>query len=234
MRVRLKNLSMLACILGLLLLMESIRWLDLIPAILLFSWSLLIGGLVVLFAMVAFLFVILQRRRSKLRFSTRSLLLLAIMVAWPVSRLTSDMRAEHQRSQSQKLCFEMLMRLIPGATLIQMAGRYNDGQADNLIQAGLCQIASWGLNPNLIPFEVCYITSIDMTNSSFGDDEMLLVANTKTVSKLNLTSTRITDAGLEHLYELHSLKLLNLTNTSVSNTAIEALQKRLPELSVVR
>jgi len=234
MRVGLKNLSMIACILALFLLTESIRWLDLIPAILLYRWSLLIGGLVVLFATLAFLFVVLQRRGSKFRFSTRSLLLLAIVVAWPVSRLTSYMREEHQRSQSQKLCFEMVMRLMPVAPLIQMAGRYNDGQADNLIQAGLCQIAFLGLDPNVIPFEVCYITSLDVTNSSFGDDEMLLVANTQTVSNLNLTSTMITDAGLEHLYELHSLKSLNLTNTSVSKTAIEALQKRLPKLAVIR
>ena len=77
------------------------------------------------------------------------------------------------------------------------------------------------------------LSPLDLANSAIEDDQLILVAKTNTVSEINLTSTKITDAGLEHLHELSSLRLLNLTNTSVTKPAIEALKKKLPNLSVV-
>ena len=130
-------------------------------------------------------------------------------------------------------CCRMLMQLTPPAGQILMSGRYNDGHADHAIKLWLCRIAVLGLNPNKIPYEICQIKSLDLTNSAIEDDQLILVAKTQTVSEINLTSTKITDAGLMHLHELSSLRLLNLTNTSVSQPAIEALKKRLPNLSVV-
>lgn len=108
----------------------------------------------------------------------------------------------------------------------------NDGHAGGAIQRGLCRIALLGLNANKIPYEICHIASLDLTNSAIEDDQLILVAKTQTATDINLTSTKITDAGVEHLHELRSLRLLNLTNTSVSQPAIEALKKRLPNLKV--
>ena len=228
------NVRMLLFIFGFVLLTEWIRWLDLVPILLLIPWTVVFGGFVVLFAMVAFPIVWMQwRRRGRFRFSTRTLLLLAFMVAWPVSRLTGDARVERRRVQAQQQCVEMLMQLTPPAGQILMSGRYNDGHADHAIKLWLCRIAVLGLNPNKIPYEICQIKSLDLTNSAIEDDQLILVAKTQTVSEINLTSTKITDAGLMHLHELSSLRLLNLTNTSVSQPAIEALKKRLPNLSVV-
>lgn len=229
-----KILRLLACIVGLVLFTESIRWLDLVPFILMMRWSVLIVGTVVLFAIVSFLLIRLKVRGDKVRFSTRTLLLLAFMVAWPVSRLTSDMREEQRRSQSQQKCLQMVMNLVPFAGQVQMAGRYNDGHRDNLIQYGLFAIATLVINPNQVPFEICYITTMDMTNSGIGDEDLVFVADTQSVSELNLTSTKITDAGLKHLYGLNSLRRLNLAHASVSNSAIEDLKKKLPNLVIER
>ena len=156
------------------------------------------------------------------------------MVAWPVSRLSGDARVERRRVESQQQCLEMLMQLTPPAGQILMSGRYNDGQAKHAVRLWLCRIAVLGLDPNKIPYEICQINSLDLTNSAIEDDQLRLVAKTQTVSEINLTSTKITDIGLEHLHELRSLRLLNLTNTSASKPAIEALKKRLPNLSVVQ
>ncbi len=229
------NVRMLLFIFGFVLLTEWIRWLDLVPILLLIPWTVVFGGFVVLFAIMASPIVWMQwRRGGRFRFSTRTLLLLSFMVAWPVSRLSGDARVERRRVESQQQCLEMLMKLTPPAGQILMSGRYNDGQAKHAVRLWLCRIAVLGLDPNKIPYEICQINSLDLTNSAIEDDQLRLVAKTQTVSEINLTSTKITDIGLEHLHELRSLRLLNLTNTSASKPAIEALKKRLPNLSVVQ
>ncbi len=232
MRLGWPNVRMLSCIFGFVLLTESIGWLDLVPILLLIPWTVVIGGFVFLFAIVAFPFVWLQWRSGGFRYSTRTLLLLACMVAWPVSRLTEEVRVERRRVQVQQQCVEMLMNLRPPGGQILMSGRYNDGHAGGVLQRGLCQIAFWGIKANRLPYEICHLTSLDLTNSAIEDDQLILVAKTQTVSEINLASTKITDAGLEHIHELSSLRFLKLTNTSVSKPAIEALKKRFPNLNV--
>ncbi len=226
------KVRMLLYVFGIVLLTESIRWLDLIPILLLIPWTVVFGGLVIFFAIVAFPIVWLQWRRRRFRFSTRTLLLLTFMVAWPVSRLASYARVERRRVEAQQQCVEMLKKLTPPPGQILMSGRYNDGHADYAIQRWLCQIAFLGLSANEVPYEIFQIASLDLTNSAIEDAQLRLVAKTQTVSEINLSSTNITDAGLEHLHELRSLRVLKLTNTSVSKPAIEALKKKFPNLIV--
>ena len=243
MRSASNNLPIILSIFGLVLITESILWLDLVPILSMIRWPAILVGCVVLFAMVTCFFVWQHRRGYPFRFSTRTMMLLALVVAWPFARIVGDIRSEQRLAQSQRQCVEMVFKLMPGAlrpgtTLVQMAGRYNDGRRDNPIYSSLVSILSLsilylqGVNPNEVPYEICYFVIMDLTGSAIGDDELLVIANTQTVRELNLSSTQITDAGLKHLYALHTLRLLNLTGTSVSDSAINALEKALPNLVV--
>ena len=232
MRWNWQTIMPLCCIFGTVLLTEVVRWLDLVPVMFFVPWYAIFGAMVVLIALAAILLAAMRGRGLPLRFSTRTILLLAFVVAWPASRFMLDVRLERDRIRSQQECFETLIKLEPPALQIAASGRYNDGIADYPIQRWMIGLLASGMNPNRIPFEIASITSLDLTGSSIVDDQLSLVAKTGTVTELNLTSTKVTDAGMEELYELRALKKLTLTNTSVSKPAVEALKRKLPGLDV--
>ena len=54
----------------------------------------------------------------------------------------------------------------------------------------------------------------------------------KKLSKLYLSDTNVTDAGLEHLAEMKSLQRLDVTNTKVTAAGVGALRNRCPDLKI--
>jgi hypothetical protein len=51
---------------------------------------------------------------------------------------------------------------------------------------------------------------------------------------LDLTSTKISDAGLAHLYGLKNLKTLTVRHTEVTAAGADKLQKALPQCNIER
>ena len=226
------NVVLFSSVLGAVVLTELIRYLDIVPITFLFPWKVIFFGTAVLVLTLAFLFSWLRLRGWKFQFSTRELLALGFIVAWPLSRFTVEANVERTRIQSQQDCFEMAKNLRPTAKQVSMSGRYNDGRNDFEIQRWLVMAIASCINVNEIRFEIGDIASLDLTGTDIVDNQLDIVAKTRSVSELNLSSTKITDAGLEHLHGLRSLKLLKLTNTSVSTHAIERLKRALPGLIV--
>lgn len=190
----------------------------------------------VLVAAVALVLGLLKWRGWKLQFSTRLLLLLILIVAWPLSRLTLEARHERDRIRAQQECFAMATNFssIGPSYQIMFAGRYNDGSADNAIQRWLIGLIMQFVDTSNWRFEIGYLVSMDLTGTDILDNQLALIAKTETVQELNLSSTPITDVGLEHLHQLESLRQLTVKNTNVSNEAVDALSKKLPGLTVVR
>ena len=51
---------------------------------------------------------------------------------------------------------------------------------------------------------------------------------------LDLSGTRVTDAGLVHLGRLSRLRMLQLTGTTVTAAGVKKLQKALPKCRIIR
>lgn len=225
-----------SCLLVSVLLTELIVRSDLVPIMLLVPWQAIAGLVAVLVSIVALVLGLLRWRGWRLQFSTRLLLVLGLVIAWPVSRLTLEARYETNHIRAQQECFDMATNLNPTGPSFQilLAGRYNDGRATNAIQRWLIGQIMQHVDSSNWRFEIGYLVSMDLAGSNILDDQLAMIAKTQTVQELNLSSTKITDAGLEHLHDLKSLRKLTLTNTDVSNEAVGALSKRLPGLTVAR
>jgi internalin A len=52
------------------------------------------------------------------------------------------------------------------------------------------------------------------------------------LTSLNLSRTKITDAGLAHLRSLTKLQDLNLVDTSVTRAGVQRLQKAMPAVRI--
>ncbi len=225
-----------SCLLVSILLAELIVRLDLVPIMLLVPWQGIAGMVVILVASLALVLGLLRWRGWKLQFSTRLLLVLGLAIAWPVSRLTLEARHERNCIRAQQECFDMVTNFKSSGPSYQilLSGRYNDGRADNAIQRWLIGQIMQYVDSSNWRFEIGYLFSMDLAGTDIVNDQLALIAKTQTVQELNLSSTKITDAGLKHLHELKSLRQLTLKNTDVSNEAVEALSKKLPGLTVDR
>ncbi|MFO0942887.1 MAG: hypothetical protein U0930_19285 [Pirellulales bacterium] len=226
----------ISCLLVSILLTELIVLLDLVPIMLLVPWQGLAAMALVLVAAVALVLGRLKWRGWKLQFSTRLLLLLILIVAWPVSRFTFEARHEKSRLRAQQGCFDMATNFKPlgPSYKVVAAGRYNDGKAGNALQRWLIGQIMQYADPSTWQFEIAYLVSMDFAGTDILDDQLVLIAKTQTVQELNLSSTKITDAGLKHLHDLKTLRQLTLANTNVSNEAVDALSKEIPGLTVAR
>lgn len=56
----------------------------------------------------------------------------------------------------------------------------------------------------------------------------------KRLNTLDLSNTKVTDRGLEHLRELPKLRTLFLIGTKVTPEGVNRLLEELPELEVIR
>jgi hypothetical protein len=70
---------------------------------------------------------------------------------------------------------------------------------------------------------------LKLSDASFGDSQMPVLAQMPHLSKLYLDRTEVTDVGLEQLQNLQHLKYLNLVGTAISAEGVRSL-KSLPAL----
>ena len=74
---------------------------------------------------------------------------------------------------------------------------------------------------------------IDISSSRITDAGLVHLKELKKLESLRLTDTKITDAGLVHLKGLTKLRYLNLSDTQVTNAGVANLQKALPNCEIL-
>jgi hypothetical protein len=72
------------------------------------------------------------------------------------------------------------------------------------------------------------ITAINLSNTKITDAGVPLLKVHESLTFLNLDQTQVTDRGLEALTSLQRLRLLSVRGTQVTNEGVEKLQKSLP------
>lgn len=73
---------------------------------------------------------------------------------------------------------------------------------------------------------------VDLARTSADDSTLMLLGTMPRLTRLHLSQTRVTDAGLEHLKPLQYLTYLNLVDTEISDQGLRALET-LPRLHAV-
>jgi Leucine-rich repeat (LRR) protein len=72
------------------------------------------------------------------------------------------------------------------------------------------------------------VTAVDFSRSQRVEE----LKDLKNLTTLDLSETKITDAGLKELRELKKLASLSLANTQITDTGLKKLQKSLPTVRI--
>ena len=75
---------------------------------------------------------------------------------------------------------------------------------------------------------------VDLTKSPVEDKDLVVLKDISNIKTLNLSGTRVTDAGLAHLTVLTSLEFLDLRTTTTTPQGAEGLKKALPNVDIRR
>jgi hypothetical protein len=75
---------------------------------------------------------------------------------------------------------------------------------------------------------------LDLSGTRVTDAGLVRLQGFKRLGVLNLDNTEITDAGLEHLKGLNQLQKLCLVNTKVTDEGVKKLQQALPKCKIER
>jgi hypothetical protein len=73
---------------------------------------------------------------------------------------------------------------------------------------------------------------LSLRGMPISDADLQTIATLPNLKVLDLTGTRVTDAGLMQLMALKDLRLIEVGHTRVTQSGIDALQMRLPEVSI--
>ena len=93
---------------------------------------------------------------------------------------------------------------------------------------GKLTVGGSGIGPGMDVF------SVDLSSSKVADAGLVHLKKFAQLQSLDLTQTQVTDAGLEHLNGLAQLQSLNLRGTGVTDAGVEKLQQALPNCKVAR
>ena len=78
------------------------------------------------------------------------------------------------------------------------------------------------------------VTGLDLSATKVTDAGLVHLEGLTQLQTLNLGATSITDAGLAHLEGLTQLHELDLSSTKVTDAGVAELKKALPEVAIVR
>jgi hypothetical protein len=203
--------------------------LELIPLFMLIpisAWS------VVALAAVTLGLVYLLIWKTRFRFTSRTMLLLTFLVAWPSARFANEIVHESRRANTQEASVESLLTLNPN--LVSFKGRYTDGRDDYRVQRWLGLLVTRFSDPNILPHQMCYVDQVDLSSGSVGDEDIPILVGLGSIELLDLSSTAVTDTGLSCLTELTWLGELRLKGTAVSDEAVTNLKSRFPSIVVIQ
>jgi hypothetical protein len=78
------------------------------------------------------------------------------------------------------------------------------------------------------------VIRVDFISTRLADAGLEHLKGLAQLQHLNLQGTHVTDAGLEHLKGLTRLQVLFLGDTRVTDAGVESLRKALPALTIHR
>jgi len=73
---------------------------------------------------------------------------------------------------------------------------------------------------------------LDLSDTRVTDAGLAHIAQFEALEYLSLRGTRVTDAGLPHLARLRALQELHLSDTHVTQHGVQQLQDRLPRCDI--
>jgi hypothetical protein len=91
---------------------------------------------------------------------------------------------------------------------------------------GKLTVGGSGIGPGMDVF------SVDLSSSKVTDAGLVHVKGFAQLQSLDLMQTQVTDAGLEHLNGLTQLRSLNLRGTGITDAGVERLHQALPNCNV--
>jgi hypothetical protein len=77
------------------------------------------------------------------------------------------------------------------------------------------------------------VNQLTLANNLCGDKTAVSMANLTNLSRLDMSGTRLTDAGLEKLSRLNKLRELDVRRSRVTPTAAEAFKQAHPNCGVL-
>jgi internalin A len=78
------------------------------------------------------------------------------------------------------------------------------------------------------------LETLELDGTEVGDAGLARLTGLAQLKMLDLRHTAVTDAGLVHLKGLSGLRCLELSHTKVTDRGVQALQKALPNVQIVR
>jgi Leucine Rich repeat len=136
-----------------------------------------------------------------------------------ISLFTSHTRAED--SEAEKTAIAKIKET--GALVLEIA------QNDNRLDVSFITAAPKTTAEQLAPLkELPRLAHLNLRGLEIGDDALASIAGQKTLVRLHLEKTKITDKGLEQLKGLENLEYLNLYGTEIGDpglTQLEGLKK---------
>lgn len=206
------------------LLTEAFVALDLVPISMLLpsSWWLMAVAtfsVVALLTILGFFWV-----RGERRFTTWSLLSIAFLFAWPLGRVTNEVRIVAQSANQQQICLQSLNTL--PAKKIVLAGRYNDGRNDYAIQVWFSNFAIRFIDQSQWPDGIAYIGEVDLSDTKVTAEHLKELASLRTVEMINLSGTSLSSESIGHLKEMKSLRLIQLAGAVVWDADWDANEKQ--------
>jgi len=76
------------------------------------------------------------------------------------------------------------------------------------------------------------LTALDLSGTRITDAGLVHLKGLPRLSSLTLTATQVTDAGLEHLKGMTGLKTLYLNGTDVTDASVQQFKQSRPSLRV--
>jgi hypothetical protein len=156
------------------------------------------------------------RSFSKMRFSLRSVVLATLLIALPVAWFTSRLR-EARREEAMVNVLETM-----GATILY---DYHTTQPrPRRKRPELVWPGTW-FGKHFVS-RVTYVRFFPEYRL-ITDEDLTLLQSFAELRTLDLTGNAISDAGLAHLYDMHSLERLMLYDTNVTREGVNKLQAEL-------
>jgi hypothetical protein len=194
--------------------------------------------LTIAFLFAWFLFALVFRRRFQ--YSIRSLLLLTVAVAVPMSWLTVEMK----RTREQLVILRELKKW-DGIWSISHSGNLTPEKWSNFeTQFGLliygdrlCVALGHSKNTDAaleLLKGLPELRELHLFGSEVTDEGLKNISLMENLSKIDLDATAITDVGLENIKNLINLEELDLSNTKITDSGMQYLQnlKKLRKLDI--
>jgi hypothetical protein len=170
--------------------------------------------------------------RRWFQYSLRTLLLLMLMFGTGLGWFAHEVRQTRAHREAVELADHARM----AAEHARMEAERESAVAERAADAAMmaAQKAAAEMAESKIQTLGGRVTGLDLSSTKVTDAELEHLKGLTHLRTLNLGSTSITDAGLAHLKSLTKLTELDLSSTKVTDVGVAELKKALPKVAIKR